>query len=119
MLIVLNQLLNGEVVYHTAKSDWYIVSISVAYLGSGRKFSAAGAGRAVRRWRERRMAGSRCFLISWTGRMRSTGKGPLFLYIGEKDWVPERAGMHPRPHSQSAQAGIRTRAFPAGPREAM
>lgn len=64
------------------------------------------------------MAGSTCFLVSWTGRMRTTGEGPLFLHTGEKDWGPEKADMHPRPHSQFAQTGIGTRAFPAGLRKA-
>lgn len=69
--------------------------------------------------REMRMAESACFPISWAGRMRTTGDRPLFLYTGEKDWDPERVDIHPRPHSQFAQAEIGTGAFLAGPRKAM
>lgn len=31
--------------------------------------------------------------------MGTTGEGPGFLHTVLKDWCPERADMHPRPHS--------------------
>lgn len=46
--------------------------------------------------------------------------GVIILYTREKHWGPGRAGMCPRPHRQSAQAGIRTRLSllcPQKPRE--
>lgn len=63
------------------------------------------------------MAESACFLTSRASRMRTTGEGPLFLYIGEKDWDPERVDVPPRPHSHFAQAGFGSLLGPGKPQE--
>lgn len=81
------------------------------YLESSRKFNEAGVcwgcqkvGRALR------MAGSTCFLISWTDRMRITGEGPFFLYTGGKDWAQRgqayTQGHTATQHWQGLQPGL-------------
>lgn len=81
------------------------------YLESGRKFNEAGVCWGCQKvGRERRMAGSTCFLISWTARMRTTGEGPLFLYTGGKDWVQRgqayTQGHTATQHGQGLEPGL-------------
>lgn len=59
--------------------------------------------------RERRLAGSTCFLVSWTGRTRTTGEGPLFLHTGEKDKGPEKADR-----TQGHTVSVRRQGWEAG-----